>query len=125
MVSYIDPVMQHDLNSSTKPWALSPLISTMPHLAVQAGNNSKPEFPLTDPLKEDTGDLGLEGLAKDANAESRRAFFASAENRKKVTFGPDVSLSSLFERTESLTRYRHRILLRSISVTGIWSSYPR
>ncbi|KAH9476066.1 UPF0590 protein [Psilocybe cubensis] len=28
---YIDPTLKHDLTSSTKPWALSPLISTMPH----------------------------------------------------------------------------------------------
>ena len=27
----IDPTLEHDLMSSTKPWALSPLISTMPH----------------------------------------------------------------------------------------------
>ncbi|KAI9441281.1 hypothetical protein H4582DRAFT_1931539 [Lactarius indigo] len=30
---FIDPTLEHDLASSTKPWALSPLISTMPHLA--------------------------------------------------------------------------------------------
>ncbi|KAH9060618.1 hypothetical protein EDB87DRAFT_1683564 [Lactarius vividus] len=30
---FIDPTLEHDLTSSTKPWALSPLISTMPHLA--------------------------------------------------------------------------------------------
>ncbi|CAA7264369.1 unnamed protein product [Cyclocybe aegerita] len=30
---YIDPTLQHDLMSSTKPWALSPLISTMPYFA--------------------------------------------------------------------------------------------
>ena len=31
--SYIDPTLEHDLTSSTKPWALSPLIATMPHFA--------------------------------------------------------------------------------------------
>src|SRR6266853_3295999 len=29
----MDPTLDHDLSSSTKPWALSPLIATMPHLA--------------------------------------------------------------------------------------------
>lgn len=29
--SYIDPTLVHDLQSPTKPWALSPLVSTMPH----------------------------------------------------------------------------------------------
>jgi len=28
---YIDPTLEHDLTSPTKPWALSPLVSTMPH----------------------------------------------------------------------------------------------
>jgi len=28
---FIDPTLQHDLTSKTRPWALSPLISTMPH----------------------------------------------------------------------------------------------
>jgi hypothetical protein len=32
-LSFVDPTLEHDLTSSTKPWALSPLISTMPHLA--------------------------------------------------------------------------------------------
>ncbi|KAH9006533.1 hypothetical protein EDB86DRAFT_2874610 [Lactarius hatsudake] len=30
---FIDPTLEHDLTSGTKPWALSPFISTMPHLA--------------------------------------------------------------------------------------------
>lgn len=32
MNSFIDPTLEHDLTSS-KPWALSPLIATMPHFA--------------------------------------------------------------------------------------------
>ncbi|KAF9262340.1 DUF1769-domain-containing protein [Marasmius fiardii PR-910] len=30
-MNFVDPTLEHDLTSSTKPWALSPLISTMPH----------------------------------------------------------------------------------------------
>ncbi|TFK38073.1 hypothetical protein BDQ12DRAFT_683924 [Crucibulum laeve] len=30
-MNYVDPTLEHDLQSNTKPWALSPLISTMPH----------------------------------------------------------------------------------------------
>ncbi|KAI9452505.1 hypothetical protein F5148DRAFT_1289581 [Russula earlei] len=30
---FVDPTLEHDLASSTKPWALSPLISTMPYFA--------------------------------------------------------------------------------------------
>jgi hypothetical protein len=32
-LSFVDPALEHDLASSTKLWALSPLISMMPHLA--------------------------------------------------------------------------------------------
>jgi hypothetical protein len=32
-MNYIDPTLEHDLSSYTKPWALSPLISTMPHFS--------------------------------------------------------------------------------------------
>ncbi|KAF8727684.1 hypothetical protein AX14_007120 [Amanita brunnescens Koide BX004] len=32
-MKYIDPSLEHDLCSQSKPWALSPLIATMPHFA--------------------------------------------------------------------------------------------
>ncbi|KAF8627916.1 hypothetical protein AX15_004178 [Amanita polypyramis BW_CC] len=32
-MQYTDPTLEHDLFSQTKPWALSPLIATMPHFA--------------------------------------------------------------------------------------------
>jgi len=32
-MSFVDPTLEHDLGSQTKPWALSPLISTMPHFS--------------------------------------------------------------------------------------------
>ncbi|PPR04581.1 hypothetical protein CVT24_012009 [Panaeolus cyanescens] len=34
-MNYIDPTLDHDLGSTTKPWALSPLVSTMPHMTHQ------------------------------------------------------------------------------------------
>ncbi|PFH49904.1 hypothetical protein AMATHDRAFT_62184 [Amanita thiersii Skay4041] len=42
-MQYIDPTLEHDLLSPTKPWALSPLISTMPHFAhkrIEEGRSS-------------------------------------------------------------------------------------
>jgi len=30
---FVDPTLEHDLSSPVKPWALSPLISTMPHFS--------------------------------------------------------------------------------------------
>ena len=77
--SYIDPTLEHDLLSPTKPWALSPLICTMPHfmharvpaadsynntaITSQVGNNSRscclPPFPPTQSIIDSTDDLYL------------------------------------------------------------------
>jgi len=47
---YVDPTLEHDLTSDTKPWALSPLVSTMPHFIharipapAHSGNFLKPD----------------------------------------------------------------------------------
>lgn len=55
--SCIDPTLEHDLNSYTKPWALSPLISTMPHFshsrlrsALRSPSHNSSKFDLSDPL---------------------------------------------------------------------------
>jgi len=34
-MQFIDPTLEHDLLSQTKPWALSPLVATMPHFSHQ------------------------------------------------------------------------------------------
>ncbi|THU97791.1 DUF1769-domain-containing protein [Dendrothele bispora CBS 962.96] len=73
-MNYIDPTLTHDLASPTKPWALSPLISTMPHFAhtrlVSSTDNPDtpacspvdpdvPEFPSNQSLSDDTSQLHL------------------------------------------------------------------
>ncbi|KAG6837109.1 hypothetical protein H0H93_014713 [Arthromyces matolae] len=85
-MSFIDPTLEHDLTSQTHPWALSPLIATMPHFAHTRLNNdseaddtnhiflappstyqpidatnqsSLPSFPPTVPLTDDTSQLHL------------------------------------------------------------------
>jgi hypothetical protein len=54
---YIDPSLEHDLASKTKPWALSPLVSTMPHLAHTRG--APPPFPPPRSLADDVAQLHL------------------------------------------------------------------
>ncbi|KAF8273476.1 hypothetical protein EI94DRAFT_1563982 [Lactarius quietus] len=59
---FIDPSLEHDLTSSTKPWALSPLISTMPHLThkrVLEHYDGWPDFPPPQSLSDDTAQLHL------------------------------------------------------------------
>ena len=74
--SYIDPTLEHDLLSPTKPWALSPLICTMPHfmhtrvpaagLTADSYNTAmtkrvgrSPPFPPTQSIRDWTNDLYL------------------------------------------------------------------
>ncbi|KAI9509058.1 DUF1769-domain-containing protein [Russula earlei] len=53
---FVDPTLEHDLASSTKPWALSPLISTMPYFAHR---RAWPSFPPPQSLSDDTAQLHL------------------------------------------------------------------
>ncbi|OBZ67313.1 hypothetical protein A0H81_12610 [Grifola frondosa] len=58
-MSFIDPTLEHDLASSSKPWALSPLIATMPyfeHKRVKYGSPTPP-FPPQKPVGDDTTQL--------------------------------------------------------------------
>jgi len=57
-MSYLDPTLTHDLTSQTKPWALSPLVSTMPHFA-HSHNSKPPTFPSDQSLVDDNSQLPL------------------------------------------------------------------
>lgn len=99
LMKYIDPTLEHELNSSTRPWALSPLISTMPYLALSSADGASvvgADFPPARPIAEDTtrlmpganGGTNTPDAAK--NAEKRRTYFREAAKRKEVTLGPQV-----------------------------------
>ncbi|THH09545.1 hypothetical protein EW146_g8658 [Bondarzewia mesenterica] len=63
---FIDPTLEHDLASPATPWALSPLVATMPHFAhvrlSDANANDQnhwPEFPPKTSLTDDNSQLYL------------------------------------------------------------------
>ena len=115
-MNYIDPTLEHDLQSTTKPWALSPLISTMPYFAHTRLENGQevmglwPEFPGTELVVDDVSQIHLatpprlndnttdgdDSQCADEVLESiyaphgRRSYFSSPEKRRQVTFGPSV-----------------------------------
>ena len=92
------------MTSQTKPWALSPLISTMPHFAHKRIRESEtsPEFPPQESLHDDNSQLAeavqdlverkklSPQLAKIKTADQRRTHFANKDARMSVTFGPNV-----------------------------------
>ncbi|KAF9652660.1 DUF1769-domain-containing protein, partial [Thelephora ganbajun] len=109
-MKYIDPTLEHDLTSQTKPWALSPLISTMPHFTHKriGESDTPPEFPPRESLKDDNSQLAeaVEDpterrklslqLAKIGTADQRRTYFADKDARKSITFGPNDLITTDF-----------------------------
>ncbi|KAJ3810322.1 hypothetical protein F5876DRAFT_88957 [Lentinula aff. lateritia] len=68
-MSYLDPNLTHDLTSQTKPWALSPLVATMPHFA-HSHKSRPPKFPSSSSLTDDNSQLSLAFHEEDEDAES-------------------------------------------------------
>ena len=101
---YIDPTLEQDLSSQTKPWALSPLISTMPYFEHTRVDelHKVPPFPPIKPIGDRTVELrssdGIVHELIERAGTNRRGFFKNSENRKKVTLGPEVCCSLLFWR---------------------------
>ncbi|KAG9034251.1 hypothetical protein FRB95_013533 [Tulasnella sp. JGI-2019a] len=96
-VNLVDPVLDHDLKCD-KPWALSPMISTMPYFKATYQHASTP-IPEFNPLAEFHEDIS--GLFKDSSAapnplpqtaSQRQKYFQNEENRKAVEFTPEVVL---------------------------------
>ncbi|KAG6916949.1 hypothetical protein DXG01_004498 [Tephrocybe rancida] len=114
-MNYIDPTLEHDLTSQTHPWALSPLVATMPHFAhtrvdslnideydhnhlsppsdlhrsistTKAPSKSSP-FPPTVSLVDDTSQLHLARRDRDSSSSSGGSAYGSA-------YGSTSSLSS-------------------------------
>ena len=103
--SYIDPTLEHDLLSPTKPWALSPLICTMPHfmhtrvpaadsyntaITRQVGNNSRssylPPFPPIQSITDSTDDLYLTVIQGPVASDSSSSSSVSSGGFKPTTW---------------------------------------
>ncbi|KAB5594720.1 hypothetical protein CTheo_1867 [Ceratobasidium theobromae] len=90
LVQYIDPTLEHDL-SGDSPWALSPLLSTMPFLQRTRlvddalAPTSIPHTPLA---REQSEPALAPALQNESSPKARRKYFENQENRKAVTLGP-------------------------------------
>lgn len=100
---FIDPTLEHDLTSQTKPWALSPLVATMPYCSrkyVDEEMNASPRRPgMLREMSVNSIDINTprkERKRKNLKFESsaqRQKYFRDPERRREVEFGPDVSVS--------------------------------
>lgn len=121
LMKYVDPTLEHDLTSQTQPWALSPLISTMPYLAYT--RSEAPAFPPLAPLNDDTSQLYLaatdvEELYTAPTAASSSSSLASikstasSSSKKSGKEGKqekrNLSLSNASERRSYFTQAKRR-----------------
>ncbi|KAI0754327.1 hypothetical protein C8Q80DRAFT_1265979 [Daedaleopsis nitida] len=138
-MNFIDPTLEHDLASKSKPWALSPLIATMPYFEHKRVEQAAPvpAFPRKDPIGDDTTEMrttsaltsgsGKNGKTKDSPSK-RRGFYTNALRRQEVVFGPEDLLTTDF-CYDFLTFSPDGIMLRlpggiSIEMTKYWDGQP-
>lgn len=114
----MDPCLEQDLQSKTKPWALSPLISTMPYFAHARTDelNQVLPFPPPAPVQEDTSQLRFEDGERPVELQDthspafRRTYCTDPEHRKNILFGPDVSgISCISSSTWTLLIILHTV----------------
>jgi len=72
-MKFIDPTLDHDLTSTKKPWALSPLVATMPHFVHRRLREPElfpPPFPPKESLSDDTSQLHLALVTPESSGSS-------------------------------------------------------
>ncbi|KAG6884434.1 hypothetical protein C0992_006335 [Termitomyces sp. T32_za158] len=109
-MSYVDPTLEHDLTSRTHPWALSPLIATMPHLAhtriarnnhlaslpaheetTEATESLLSSFPPKTPVFDDTSQLHLAHTGASSSSSSGSSSHSSISSFSSTASIPPLS----------------------------------
>ncbi|CAL1699647.1 unnamed protein product [Somion occarium] len=110
-MQYIDPTLEQDLASQTKPWALSPLIATMPYFAHTRMDelHKVPPFPPIKPIEEDISELRVKSESGEESvldpATGRKTYFRSVENRQRVIFGPETFATTISISARTVSCY--------------------
>ncbi|KAL4079548.1 hypothetical protein J3A83DRAFT_4210548 [Scleroderma citrinum] len=120
-MKFVDPALEHNLTSPTKPWALSPLVATVPHFVhshvevqhVSEDKSSETGFPPLTSISDNTSHLSIISTSpSDAShdgtqfasksdpknlrfrtSSERRKYFSKEVNRKDLIFGPNDLIS--------------------------------
>lgn len=98
--SFIDPTLELDVYAD-KPWALSPVLSTMNYLSLKKNGTEFKGAPgeftsnIFKPVDEDA--LGLVGKADAAgDVSQRRHYFADPGHRESLTLDKDIEVGMEF-----------------------------
>ncbi|KAH7912198.1 hypothetical protein BJ138DRAFT_1061636 [Hygrophoropsis aurantiaca] len=110
-MKYVDPTLEHDLMSETRPWAVSPLISTMPHFVHQRlhehgsspdlrvpPKSSIPPFPPETSIKDDTRQLKYAHISN-TSSHTRSGSPASTSSSSLSSSGSSFSNSTSHSKT--------------------------
>ncbi|KAF7321422.1 hypothetical protein MKEN_00662700 [Mycena kentingensis (nom. inval.)] len=123
----IDPTLEHDLTCSAtqKPWALSPLVSTMPHLAHTrlAGGDVIPDFPRPTSIADDTSLLHLciddtpersatpSSSSSGSSRSSKKSTSSNGKKQSKPTTIPPQMTSSQRRSFFATSAHRRAVVL--------------
>jgi len=134
-MKYIDPTLEHDLSSTTQPWALSPLISTMPnltHARIDSIRHPPPLFPPRHSIGDDTSQLhralvderdGVDSESSSNSSSSSLGSTISAKNGKahkarEKRKGKDKKAELVFHTAGARRSYFHSAKHRNEVVFG-------
>lgn len=114
-MKFVDPTLEHDLMSETKPWALSPLIATMPHFVheriddIRASHvvehkrsDSESSFPPSQSIGEDTSQLQF--AIASSNSSSSTYLTPYSSNSPFATPPSSLSVSSTSSNLSNLSK---------------------
>ncbi|KAG8758713.1 hypothetical protein FRC14_007557 [Serendipita sp. 396] len=93
-MNFVDPTLEHSL-SSEKPWALSPLISTMPYFAISHADGPTHGFatPNGAYVQDDTQQLEVPHFK---NPGARRQYFSNVSKRREIPIETDDVITTDF-----------------------------
>ncbi|KAJ1311413.1 hypothetical protein OPQ81_009903 [Rhizoctonia solani] len=89
LAQYVDPTLEHDLYGE-KPWALSPLLSTMPYLQrIELDPAAPVPTDLPAPITNEQSRPPLvPALESESTPAARRKYFTDESHRREVKFTP-------------------------------------
>jgi len=133
-MNYIDPTLENDLQSNTKPWALSPLVSTMPYLQHQRVHDASsplasdmfllPEdelhsaFPSTRSIVESTPEIyktrrdRIPSSESSVSSSSSSSIASTASDNSNATSGSN-KLSAIKGTIKKVTHARRKKIARA------------
>ncbi|KAF9488188.1 hypothetical protein BDN71DRAFT_1491209 [Pleurotus eryngii] len=115
-MKYMDPVLEHDLSSLTKPWALSPLIATMPHFEhkrLSSHHASLPAFPPSQSIADDVSHVRVTSsppscLSSRASSVSSSSSLLSSKSSSSLSLASTSSSKSNTSSSSSSSKSSSR-----------------